>query len=142
MKTTLLFAVALALAGCVTAPAPLRGEFASSSPDGIGGKSTQTTVRWGGSIITTEPGADQTCIEVLGRELNDNARPRATPDQSVGRFIARSSPGSYLRLSHVMIRPSFSSTGFDSQMASMAGTKVSERMKAKTSAMMTVIAIG
>ena len=88
MKTTLLFAVALALAGCVTAPAPLRGEFASSSPDGIGGKSTQTTVRWGGSIITTEPGADQTCIEVLGRELNDNARPRATPDQSVGRFIA------------------------------------------------------
>ena len=68
--------------------------------------------------------------------------PTPTPMVSVGRFIARSSPGSYLRLSHVMIRPSFSSTGFDSQMASMAGTKVSERMKAKTSAMMTVIAIG
>jgi transglutaminase-like putative cysteine protease len=32
MKTTLLFAVALALAGCVTAPAPLRGEFASVRP--------------------------------------------------------------------------------------------------------------
>ena len=88
MKITLLFAVALALAGCATAPAPLRGEFASGSPDGVGSESTQATVRWGGSIIATEPGADQTCIEVLGRELNDSARPRATPDRSVGRFIA------------------------------------------------------
>ena len=61
---------------------------------------------------------------------------------SVGRFIALSRPGSYLRLSQDMIRPSFSSTGFESQMASMAGTKVSDSTKAQTSAMMTVSAIG
>ena len=41
-----------------------------------------------------------------------------------------------------MMRPSFSSTFFDSQIAIIAGTKVRERMKAKASAMMTVSAIG
>ena len=41
-----------------------------------------------------------------------------------------------------MIRPSFSSTRFESQIAIAAGTKVSERMKANPSAMMTVSAIG
>ena len=41
-----------------------------------------------------------------------------------------------------MIRPSFSSTGFDNSTASRAGTKVSDRMKAQTSARMTVSAIG
>lgn len=41
-----------------------------------------------------------------------------------------------------MMRPSFSSTGFESQIASIAGTKVSESTKAQTSAMMTVSAIG
>ena len=47
-----------------------------------------------------------------------------------------------MRLSQDIIRPSFSSTGFDNQMASIAGTKVSDRTKAKASARMTVRAIG
>ena len=41
-----------------------------------------------------------------------------------------------------MIRLSFSSTRLLSQIAIAAGTKVSDRTKAKTSAMMTVSAIG
>lgn len=41
-----------------------------------------------------------------------------------------------------MMRPSFSSTLLESHMAIMAGTKVSDRMKANPKAMMTVSAIG
>ena len=40
------------------------------------------------------------------------------------------------------MRPSSSSTFFDSQMAIIAGTKVSDSTNAKASAMMTVSAIG
>lgn len=79
----------LALAGCATAPAPLRGEFAAIAPEQSAQFADRSgSVRWGGTIISTEPGATQTCIEVLGRELNESARPRLTPDQSAGRFLA------------------------------------------------------
>ena len=41
-----------------------------------------------------------------------------------------------------MMRPSFSSTRLDSQIAIAAGTKVSDRTKAQASARITVTAIG
>jgi hypothetical protein len=41
-----------------------------------------------------------------------------------------------------MIRPSFSSTGLLSHIASIAGTKVNDSTNAKARAMMTVSAIG
>jgi outer membrane lipoprotein len=79
----------LVLAGCASAPRPLQGEYAPVLP----AKASETRsgperVRWGGSIVDTVPGPDSTCIEVLGRELNENARPRLTPDRSSGRFLA------------------------------------------------------
>lgn len=88
MKASFALPLALALSACATAPAPLRGEFAPLSPHEAGPDASQAQVRWGGSIIATRPESDRTCIEVLSRELNDSARPRATPDQSAGRFLA------------------------------------------------------
>lgn len=90
MNRALAFALPLALlAGCATAPRPLRGEFAPMQP----GQASATdasgqAVRWGGSIVETTPSADQTCFEILGRELGDSARPRLQRDLSAGRFIA------------------------------------------------------
>jgi outer membrane lipoprotein len=72
---TLAAAIAL-LAGCATVPQPLQGNYtnvttASAQQGGAGG----TRVRWGGEIIKTEPGQQETCFYVLSRPLDDQARP-------------------------------------------------------------------
>jgi outer membrane lipoprotein len=82
-------AVAL-LAGCVTIPKPLEGNYANlstaSAQQGGGGG---TRVRWGGEIIKTEPGPQQTCFYLLSRPLDSQARPEAgNGGESQGRFVA------------------------------------------------------
>lgn len=89
VKLAIAVAVTLLVAGCVTAPKPLQGEFSHLSPEqarnaGMTGES----VRWGGSIVRVEPAAGSTCIEVLGRELGNTSRPLLKPDESAGRFLA------------------------------------------------------
>lgn len=82
-------AVAL-LGGCATMPQPLQGTYsnvttASAQQGGAGG----THVRWGGEIIKTEPGPQQTCFYLLSRPLDDQARPRAGVEgENQGRFVA------------------------------------------------------
>src|SRR5690606_17660658 len=76
------------LAGCATAPKPLRGEYGNLLPQDAAMAQADGIVRWGGNIVSVAPAADRTCIEILGRELSEAARPRLTPDESAGRFIA------------------------------------------------------
>lgn len=82
-------AIAL-LGGCVTIPQPLQGTYAnvttaSAQQGGAGG----TRVRWGGEIIKTEPGPQQTCFYILSRPLDEQARPvRGTEGDNQGRFVA------------------------------------------------------
>ena len=83
-------AVAL-LAGCATVPKPLAGTYTdvstlSAQQGGAGG----TRVRWGGEIIKTEPGPQETCFYLLSRPLDSQARPRtgASADDQQGRFVA------------------------------------------------------
>jgi outer membrane lipoprotein, Slp family len=86
---TLAAALAL-LAGCATIPKPLEGTYtdistASAQQGGAGG----TRVRWGGEIIKTEPGPQQTCFYVLSRPLDSQARPQAgNAGENQGRFVA------------------------------------------------------
>ena len=47
-------------------------------------------VRWGGTIIKVTPHENQTCLEIVSRPLDDEARPVAT-DETFGRFLACSS---------------------------------------------------
>jgi outer membrane lipoprotein len=83
-------AAALALSACATAPKPLQGQFEPITPQqtlstGTSGQS----VRWGGRIIDTLPGPNQTCFQLLSRPLNALGRPMTTAsDASDGRFIA------------------------------------------------------
>lgn len=92
MKTFLVATLscgALFVSGCATAPKPLQGEFSAVLPEQASVEQPAgERIRWGGSIVSVSPTASETCIEVLGRNLNDNARPRATPDLSAGRFLA------------------------------------------------------
>lgn len=81
-------AIAALLSACATAPAPLAGDFAPSSPRAVrerGGDGQH--VRWGGEIIRVDPAADATCFEILGRELGSDARPDRR-DSDEGRFVA------------------------------------------------------
>ena len=86
---TLAAALAL-LAGCATIPKPLEGAYtdvstASAQQGGAGG----TRVRWGGEIIKTEPGPQQTCFYLLSRPLDSQARPQAgNAGENQGRFVA------------------------------------------------------
>lgn len=45
-------------------------------------------VRWGGSIVSTRNERDHTIIEIVGRELDKEGRPRQE-DRSLGRFLAK-----------------------------------------------------
>lgn len=82
-----LLAAAL-LAGCATAPGPLRGEFAALAPtDATRPEAVGAIVRWGGTIAAVEPQKDRTCFQVVGHALDASSRPLAD-DRSVGRFLA------------------------------------------------------
>lgn len=80
---------ALVLGGCATVPKPLAGDhFATLTPRQAATQDIHgETVRWGGKIVKVVPESEQTCFEVLSRELYANARPRER-DASGGRFIA------------------------------------------------------
>jgi outer membrane lipoprotein len=78
------------LAGCATIPKPLEGTYASvSTASAQQGGAGGTTVRWGGEIIKTEPGPQQTCFYLLSRPLDSQARPQAgNAGENDGRFVA------------------------------------------------------
>ena len=94
MTTRMLKPLALALgtvllASCATVPKELAGSYADITPQqASNGGVSGTAVRWGGDIIQTEPGRNDTCFYVLGKPLASNdARPRSSSD-SIGRFVA------------------------------------------------------
>ena len=87
-RMMLTFALLATLAGCASVPAPLTGEYSQAFfPEQATSQSVGARVRWGGTVVETEPGAERTCIEILARELDRSARPRDT-DRAHGRFLA------------------------------------------------------
>lgn len=85
----LLCVLPLALGACATPPAVLSGgAFSEVTVEEAQARDlTGQRVRWGGSIVATEPGKNETCFEVVSRPLDREARPRRT-DQTAGRFLA------------------------------------------------------
>lgn len=75
------------LAGCASIPAPLAGDYPEFQPEQANERSVGARVRWGGEIIETRPQREQTCVEILAKELSSDFRPRAG-DLSFGRFLA------------------------------------------------------
>ncbi|MBD8873999.1 Slp family lipoprotein [Rhodanobacter sp. DHB23] len=78
------------LGGCATMPQPLQGNYANvTSTSAQQGGASGTRVRWGGEIIKTEPGAQETCFYILARPLDGQARPEpGSAGDSQGRFVA------------------------------------------------------
>lgn len=75
------------LSSCASIPEPLRGEYPSNYPAQSNIAQIGSRVRWGGTIIATNPEAEQTCFEVLSKTLDNSTRPQEL-DESQGRFIA------------------------------------------------------
>jgi len=80
--------VSAGLAGCASVPKPLEGEYPPLTSNQVSEHSIGTRVRWGGEIVTATPQANQTCIEVLSWELDNNYRPSRSDDRHYGRFLA------------------------------------------------------
>ena len=81
-------AASLLLAGCVTAPKALRGEFSAIEPGQAAREGRLgERVRWGGRVVTVAPEPSRTCFEIVGVRLGSDGRPLAR-DQSSGRFLA------------------------------------------------------
>ena len=80
------------LAACATVPQPLQGTFTEITSVGAQqGGGGEVQVRWGGQIIETRPGPNETCFFVLQRPLDDQARPKAASSSNSdtqGRFVA------------------------------------------------------
>jgi outer membrane lipoprotein len=80
-------AITLTLGACATVPTPLQGQFPPTTPQEARAGTIAGPVRWGGEILNVDTRADQTCFEILARELDSTARP-IRRDPSDGRFIA------------------------------------------------------
>lgn len=89
VRISMVLCLAIASAGCATAPVPLRGEFTSLAPEAASAaQATGDAVRWGGRIVSVTPDEAATCFEILGRDLSEIARPTRAADVSNGRFLA------------------------------------------------------
>ena len=92
MYKPLILATAVAtLAACATVPQPLQGTYTDVSSVSVQqGAAAGAQVRWGGQIIKTEPGPQETCFYVLSRPLDSEARPHDADSNSEtqGRFVA------------------------------------------------------
>ena len=77
------------LAACATQPRPLQGQFAPVTPrQAVDHDSTGAVVRWGGRIVSVDPGENRTCFEMLSTRLDASGRPYWASDEVGGRFIA------------------------------------------------------
>jgi outer membrane lipoprotein len=88
-KPLLLAAATVTLGACATIPKPLEGNFAPVTTAGAQqGGAGGTKVRWGGEIIKTEPGPQETCFYILSKTLDSQARPTGDKADNQGRFVA------------------------------------------------------
>jgi outer membrane lipoprotein len=88
MRPTITLVALVLVAACARPPRPLQGEFPPVTVrDAQAGDRTGERVRWGGTIVSTMPERDRTCLEIVSKPLDRRAHPRDV-DDSYGRFDA------------------------------------------------------
>jgi outer membrane lipoprotein len=88
-----LAAVTLLFSACTTIPEQLQGTYAEISPARVEPSVYGSSVLWGGVIIDAKNEKENTCFEILSREMDKYRRP-LVEDRTSGRFIA-CKPGFY-----------------------------------------------
>lgn len=87
MRSWTLTIALLALSGCTTIPPQLQGDYPALAPAQVQPAAFGSPVRWGGVILGAVNTRDDTCFEVLSRDLDKYLRPRLE-DRTGGRFLA------------------------------------------------------
>ena len=82
-----LASVTLLFSACTTIPEQLQGTYAEISPARVEPSVYGSSVLWGGVIIDAKNKEENTCFEILSREMDKYMRPRVE-DRTSGRFIA------------------------------------------------------
>lgn len=82
-----LASVTLLFSACTTIPEQLQGTYAEISPARVEPSLYGSSVLWGGVIIDAKNKEENTCFEILSREMDKYMRPRVE-DRTSGRFIA------------------------------------------------------
>ncbi|MGD2062645.1 MAG: Slp family lipoprotein [Nitrospirota bacterium] len=84
-----LLSTALLITACATTPPPLAtGPYATlDHADALSDAGRGQRVRWGGSIVATTPGEEESCFEIIAHPLDRRGRPLQT-DTTAGRFMA------------------------------------------------------
>lgn len=75
------------LSACTVGPSAIQGEFNSLTPEDAPVLPKDSSVRWAGTILQTQPAQDETCVEVLGKAQFSSGRPKPS-DSTTGRFLA------------------------------------------------------
>jgi outer membrane lipoprotein len=88
-----LAAVTLLFSACTTIPEQLQGTYTEISPARVEPSVYGSSVLWGGVIIDAKNKENNTCFEILSREMDKYRRP-LVEDRTSGRFIA-CKPGFY-----------------------------------------------
>lgn len=82
-------ALMLLSSACASLPQPLQGQATPITPvQAREANQSGVEVRWGGRIVETRPGADETCFDMIGSPLESSGRPARMSDVGYGRFIA------------------------------------------------------
>jgi len=82
-----LAAVTLVFTACTTIPEQLQGTYSEISPARVEPSVYGSSVLWGGVIIDAKNKQENTCFEILSREMDKYRRP-LVEDRTSGRFIA------------------------------------------------------
>lgn len=89
MKLLITSLITLLLTGCIQPPKPLRGEFADISPRTYQVNPVKNlNVRWTGFVIDVDNRKDHSCITVIAKVPDDQAKPSRRIRVDQGRFIA------------------------------------------------------
>lgn len=92
MRFAVILMLSLLASGCATqVPKAVQETPASqvtAAEARTGNAPLGSTIRWGGTIASTENRQSETWVEIVARELERRGRPRET-DRSSGRFLAR-----------------------------------------------------
>jgi len=87
MRITTLTIIVLLVSACTTVPEQIQGTYPEVSPARVDPGVFGSSVRWGGVILDAKNQGEQTCFEILSRDLGKYLRPEVE-DQTAGRFIA------------------------------------------------------
>lgn len=89
MKSLLTSLITLFLFGCIQPPKPLRGDYSDISPKAYQANPIENlNIRWTGFVIDVENKKDHSCLTMIAKIPDAQAKPSRRIRVDQGRFIA------------------------------------------------------